>query len=127
MQQIEQGRDRVVRPAERDAQTQNQRFQPDSGPILTAALQAVQAGVPLQSLPAPVVLALSASVGNSGLLDLLALQSNRRETATAPMEQPSVQTEPFQVGPVPQETVSPPAWTAFPAAQAAPASPAGLQ
>ena len=94
--------------------------------MLLLALRAVQAGVPLTSLPAAMVLALSAQLGNSALLDMMAQQGKQIETVTALPPPDAVRTAPKDIAAAPAAAADPPDWAAMPAVQAAPASPAGL-
>lgn len=89
---------------------------------LRIALEAVQAGVPLTRLPAAMVLALSAQMGNSALLALLAGQDRRIEPVTALPPPDAVRTAPKDI----KTASAPPDWAALPAVQAAPAAPDGL-
>ena len=98
----------------------------ESGQQMLLALRAVQAGVPLTSLPAAMVLALSAQLGNSALLDLMAQQGKQIETVTALPPPDAVRTAPKDIAAAPAAAADPPGWAAMPAVQAAPASPAGL-
>src|SRR5699024_11942737 len=98
----------------------------ESGQQMLLALRAVQAGVPLTSLPAAMVLALSAQLGNSALLDLMAQQGKQIETVTALPPPDAVRTAPKDIAAAPAAAADPPDWAAMPAVQAAPASPAGL-
>ena len=85
------------------------------------ALRAVQAGVPLTSLPAAMVLALSAQLGNSALLDLMAQQGKQIEIVTALPPPDAVRTAPKDIAAAPAAAADPPGWAAMPAVQAAPA------
>ena len=93
---------------------------------LRIALEAVQAGVPLTRLPAAMVLALSAQLGNSALLALLAGQDRRIEPVTALPPPDAVRTAPKDIKTAPAAASAPPDWAALPAVQAAPAAPDGL-
>lgn len=127
MQQTEQGQVRTAEPAREQERLHRPALrQDDSRQTLAHALQAVQAGIPLTRLPASMVLALSAQIGNSALLDLMAQQGRGPDTVTAHPPQQAVRTEPVQITAAPVQTAAPPPWAAMPAAQTAPASPSGL-
>ena len=98
----------------------------ESGQQMLLALRAEQAGVPLTSLPAAMVLALSAQLGNRALLDRMAQQGKQIETGTALPPPDAVRTAPKDIAAAPAAAADPPDWAAMPAVQAAPASPAGL-
>lgn len=127
MQQTEQNRAKAVEPARQQKEQQAHPL-PDYAPAmaLTLALQAVQAGIPLTQMPASMVLALSAEIGNSALLDLMAQQGNSLELITAVPPPLTARTEPFTVTAAPLAALSPPDWAGMPPVQAAPASPSGL-
>ena len=124
MQQTEQNAART--PAHRPLQAQEDKQRRSAAQneqhTLRLALQAVQAGVPLTRLPAAMVLALSAQMGNSALLDLLAGQDRRIEPVTALPPPDAVRTAPKDIKTAP----APPDWAALPAVQAAPAASDGL-
>ena len=105
-----------------------QQMQESGQQTLLLALRAVQAGVPPTRLPAAMVLALSAQLGNSALLDLMAQKGKQIETVTALPPQDAVRTEPKDIAraAAPAAAADPPNWAAMPAVQAAPASPAGI-
>lgn len=128
MQQTEQNAART--PAHRPLQAQEDKQRRGAAQneqhTLRLALQAVQAGVPLTRLPAAMVLALSAQMGNSALLDLLAGQDRRIEPVTALPPPDAVRTAPKDIKTAPAAASAPPDWAALPAVQAAPAAPDGL-
>lgn len=128
MQQTEQNAART--PAHRPLQAQEDKQRRGAAQneqhTLRLALQAVQAGVTLTRLPAAMVLALSAQLGNSALLDLMAQQGKQIETVTALPPPDAVRTAPKDIAAAPAAAADPPGWAAMPAVQAAPASPAGL-
>ena len=127
MQQTEQSRAKQSQPARKEEKTAHRQFDRTGAPqTLLLALQAVQAGVPLTRLPASMLLALSAQLGNSALLDLMAQQGRGPETITALPPPRAVETRPMDITAAPVPVVSPPDWAAMPAAQTASASPAGL-
>lgn len=127
MQQTEQSRAMQSQPARKEEKTAHRQFDRTGAPqTLLLALQAVQAGVPLTRLPASMLLALSAQLGNSALLDLMAQQGRGPETITSLPPPRAVETRPMDITTAPVPVVSPPDWAAMPAAQTAPASPAGL-
>lgn len=82
--------------------------------------------MPLTRLPAAMVLALSAQMGNSALLALLAGQDRRIEPVTALPPPDAVRTAPKDIKTASAAASAPPDWAALPAVQAAPAAPDGL-
>ena len=92
---------------------------------LTLAMQAVQAGVPLVQLPHAQLLALSARIGNSALIDLMAQQGRQLSFTPVTLPQGEVRTEPLAVTVSPPDMASPPDWAALPAVQAEPADAEG--
>ena len=120
MQQTEQNRAKAVEPTRQQKEQQSHAW-PERGQAmaLTLALQAVQAGIPLTQMPASMVLALSAEIGNSALLDWMARQGDSLELITARIA-------PFTITAAPLAALSPPDWAGMPPVQAAPASPSGL-
>lgn len=126
MQQTEQSVAKTSELHPKQEQKDARQQKTESGQQMLLALRAVQAGVPLTSLPAAMVLALSAQLGNSALLDLMAQQGKQIETVTALPPPGAVQTAPKDIAAAPAAAADPPDWAAMPAVQAAPASPAGL-
>lgn len=126
MQQTEQSVAKTSELHSKQEQKEARQQKTESGQQMLLALRAVQAGVPLTSLPAAMVLALSAQLGNSALLDLMAQQGKQIETVTALPPPGAVQTAPKDIAAAPAAAADPPDWAAMPAVQAAPASPAGL-
>ena len=126
MQQTEQSVAKTSELHSKQEQKDAQQQKTESGQQMLLALRAVQAGVPLTSLPAAMVLALSAQLGNSALLDLMAQQGKQIETVTALPPPDAVRTAPKDIAAAPAAATDPPDWAAMPAVQAAPASPAGL-
>lgn len=126
MQQTEQSVAKTSELHPKQEQKDARQQKTESGQQMLLALRAVQAGVPLTSLPAAMVLALSAQLGNSALLDLMAQQGKQIETVTALPPPGAVQTVPKDIAAAPAAAADPPGWAAMPAVQAAPASPAGL-
>lgn len=126
MQQTEQSVAKTSELHPKQEQKDARQQKTESGQQMLLALRAVQAGVPLTSLPAAMVLALSAQLGNSALLDLMAQQGKQIETVTALPPPGAVQTAPKDIAAAPAAATDPPDWAAMPAVQAAPASPAGL-
>lgn len=127
MQQTEQNRAKAVEPARQQKEQQSHAWPEHSQAMaLTLALQAVQAGIPLTQMPASMVLALSAEIGNSALLDLMAQQGNSLELITAVPPPLAARTEPFTITATPLAALSSPNWAGMPPVQAAPASPSGL-
>ena len=127
MQQTEQSVAKTSELQPKQEQKDARQQKTESGQqMLLLALRAVQAGVPLTSLPAAMVLALSAQLGNSALLDLMAQQGKQIETVTALPPPDAVRTAPKDIAAAPAAAADPPGWAAMPAVQAAPASPAGL-
>ena len=127
MQQTEQSVAKTSELHPKQEQKDARQQKTESGQqTLLLALRAMQAGVPLTSLPAAMVLALSAQLGNSALLDLMAQQGKQIETVTALPPPGAVQTVPKDIAAAPAAAADPPGWAAMPAVQAAPASPAGL-
>ena len=127
MQQTEQGRARRPDEAAKQQKQQQARSRPDSAQqLLTLAVQSLQAGMPLERLPAPLILALSGQIGNSALLELMAGQGRGPDTArTYPPAQPVLcRALPVQTGE--PAAADAPAWSEMPAVQAAPAAPAAL-
>lgn len=92
---------------------------------LALALQAVQAGISLVQLPPAQLLALSAHIGNSALVDLMAQQGRQLSFAPVTLPQGEARTEPLAVTVSPLDTASSPDWAALPAVQAEPANAAG--
>ena len=126
MQQTEQSVAKTSELHPKQEQKDARQQKTESGPQMLLALRAVQAGVPLTRLPAAMVLALSAQLVNSALLDLMAQQGKQIETVTALPPPGAVQTAPKDIAAAPAAAADPPDWAAMPAVQAAPASPAGL-
>ena len=126
MQQTEQSVAKTSELHPKQEQKDARQQKTESGQQMLLALRAMQAGVPLTSLPAAMVLALSAQLGNSALLDLMAQQGKQIETVTALPPPGAVQTAPKDIAAAPAAAADPPDWAAMPAVQAAPASPAGL-
>lgn len=126
MQQTEQSVAKTSELHPKQEQKDARQQKTESGQQMLLALRAVQAGVPLTSLPAAMVLALSAQLGNSALLDLMAQQGKQIETVTALPPPDAVRTAPKDIAAAPAAAADPPGWAAMPAVQAAPASPAGL-
>lgn len=126
MQQTEQSVAKTSELHSKQEQKDAQQQKTESGQQMLLALRAMQAGVPLTSLPAAMVLALSAQLGNSALLDLMAQQGKQIETVTALPPPDAVRTAPKDIAAAPAAAADPPDWAAMPAVQAAPASPAGL-
>ena len=126
MQQTEQSVAKTSELHPKQEQKDARQQKTESGQQMLLALRAVQAGVPLTSLPAAMVLALSAQLGNSALLDLMAQQGKQIETVTALPPPDAVRTAPKDSAAAPAAAADPPGWAAMPAVQAAPASPAGL-
>lgn len=126
MQQTEQSVAKTSELHPKQEQKDARQQKTESGQQMLLALRAVQAGVPLTSLPAAMVLALSAQLGNSALLDLMAQQGKQIETVTALPPPDAVRTAPKDIAAAPAAAADPPDWAAMPAVQAAPASPAGL-
>ena len=126
MQQTEQSVAKTSELHSKQEQKEARQQKTESGQQMLLALRAVQAGVPLTSLPAAMVLALSAQLGNSALLDLMAQQGKQIETVTALPPPDAVRTAPKDIAAAPAAAADPPGWAAMPAVQAAPASPAGL-
>ena len=126
MQQTEQSVAKTSELHSKQEQKEARQQKTESGQQMLLALRAVQAGVPLTSLPAAMVLALSAQLGNSALLDLMAQQGKQIEIVTALPPPDAVRTAPKDIAAAPAAAADPPGWAAMPAVQAAPASPAGL-
>ena len=126
MQQTEQSVAKTSELHPKQEQKDARQQKTESGQQMLLALRAMQAGVPLTSLPAAMVLALSAQLGNSALLDLMAQQGKQIETVTALPPPDAVRTAPKDIAAAPAAAADPPGWAAMPAVQAAPASPAGL-
>ena len=126
MQQTEQSVAKTSELHSKQEQKEARQQKTETGQQMVLALRAVQAGVPLTSLPAAMVLALSAQLGNSALLDLMAQQGKQIETVTALPPPDAVRTAPKDIAAAPAAAADPPGWAAMPAVQAAPASPAGL-
>mgnify|MGYP005774551331 CR=1 FL=1 len=126
MQQTEQSVAKTSELHPKQEQKDARQQKTESGQQMLLALRAVQAGVPLTSLPAAMVVALSAQLGNSALLDLMAQQGKQIETVTALPPPDAVRTAPKDIAAAPAAATDPPDWAAMPAVQAAPASPAGL-
>lgn len=126
MQQTEQSVAKTSELHPKQEQKDARQQKTESGQQMLLALRAVQAGVPLTSLPAAMVLAFSAQLGNSALLDLMAQQGKQIETVTALPPPDAVRTAPKDIAAAPAAAADPPDWAAMPAVQAAPASPAGL-
>lgn len=126
MQQTEQSVAKTSELHPKQEQKDARQQKTESGQQMLLALRAMQAGVPLTSLPAAMVLALSAQLGNSALLDLMAQQGKQIETVTALPPPDAVRTAPKDIAAAPAAAADPPDWAAMPAVQAAPASPAGL-
>lgn len=126
MQQTEQSVAKTSELHPKQEQKDARQQKTESGQQMLLALRAVQAGVPLTSLPAAMVLALSAQLGNSALLDLMAQQGKQIETVTALPPPDAVRTAPKDIAAAPAAAADPPDWAAMPAVQAEPASPAGL-
>lgn len=122
----EQSRAKASERAEKKAPFQHRKsLRAGVSQELTLALQAVRAGVPLVQLPPVQILALSARIGNSALLSLMAQQSSKISFAPVTLPQGEVRTEPLTVTISPLDTVVPPDWAALPVVQAQPADTAG--
>lgn len=127
MQQTEQDRVRRPEPSAKQHERQNDRPRPDADArLLTLAVQSLAAGLPVQSLPAPLALALAGQIGNSALLELVDGQSRGPDTVSLyPPPQPTG-CAPLDVQTAAPDMAAPPDWAALPAAQTAPAPPAAL-
>lgn len=122
----EQSRAKASERAEKKAPFQHRKsLRAEGSQELTLALQAVRAGVPLVQLPPVQILALSARIGNSALLSLMAQQSSKISFAPVTLPQGEVRTEPLTVTISPLDTVVPPDWAALSVVQAQPADTAG--
>lgn len=127
MLQNDQSRAKVSERAVRKEQRQQHKTLRTGAPqALTLAIQAVQAGVPLTHLPPAQLLALSARIGNSALLALMAQQQGRNEFTPAVLPAGEAKTEPMTVAASPLDAAASPDWAALPALQTAPAEASGL-
>jgi len=125
MRQTDQ--EKISGPARQDDKQQLQKSCTNTAPLLTLALQALQNGTPVSSLPPQIVLGLSAKIGNDALLSILMRQRYRLENTGSFPPQHATATLPFQAVPSEPALADPPDWVATPDILSAPAPAGSIQ